>query len=90
VPRQSATSVVVMALATTLAGLIVALPAGVLVGAFIWRRVAERSALIGHVHYPWIALASVLPFGIAIALALVALPARRAGRDRILYNLRPE
>jgi hypothetical protein len=90
VPRQSITTVVVMALATTLSGLLVALPVGVLVGAFIWRRVAEGSALLGHVHYPWIALASVLPVGTAIAVALVALPARRAGRDRILYNLRPE
>jgi hypothetical protein len=90
VPRQSVTSVVVMALATTLSGLLVALPVGVLVGAFIWRRVAEGSALLGHVHYPWVALASVLPLGTAIAVALVALPARRAGRDRILYNLRPE
>jgi hypothetical protein len=79
-----------MALATTLSGLLVALPIGVLAGAFIWRRVAEGSALIGHVHYPWIALASVLPIGTAIAIALVAVPARRAGRDRILYNLRPE
>jgi hypothetical protein len=90
VPRQSATSLVVMALATTLSGLLVALPVGVLVGAFIWRRVAEGSALLGHVQYPWIAFASVLPVGTAIAIALVAVPARRAGRDRILYNLRPE
>lgn len=90
VPRQSATSVVVMALATAVSGLLVALPLGVLVGAFIWRRVAEGSALLGHVHYPWIALASVLPVGVATAAVLVAIPARRAARDRILYNLRPE
>ncbi|HUP73341.1 MAG TPA: FtsX-like permease family protein [Acidimicrobiales bacterium] len=90
VPRQSATSVVVMGLATTLSGLIVALPIGAIVGSLIWRRVAEGSALLGHVHYPWITLALVLPIGTAVALALVAIPARRAANDRILYNLRPE
>jgi ABC-type antimicrobial peptide transport system permease subunit len=90
VPRQSATSVVVMALVTTLSGLIVAVPFGVLVGAFVWRRVAEGSALLGHVAYPWITLACVLPVGVAIAVVLAAIPARRAAHDRILYNLRPE
>ncbi|MEO6373540.1 MAG: ABC transporter permease [Acidimicrobiales bacterium] len=90
VPRQSATSVVVMALATTLSGLIVGLPFGVLVGAFVWRRVAEGSALLGHVQHPWIALACVLPVGIAVAVVFAAIPARRAAHDRILYNLRPE
>ena len=90
VPRQSATSVIVMALTTTLTGLVIALPAGVLVGSFVWRQVAEGSALIGHVARPWIAVAAVLPIGAAVALSVAAVPARRAGRDRILYNLRPE
>ena len=90
VPRQSATTVFVMAVAATLSGLLVALPFGILIGAFIWRRVAEGSALLAHVHYPWIALAAVLPIGIAVAVVLAAVPARRAAHDRILYNLRPE
>ena len=90
VPRQSATSVVVMALTTALSGLVIALPVGVLAGTFIWRRVAEGSALIGHVDHPWIAVAAVLPIGALVALAVATVPARRAGRDRILYNLRPE
>jgi ABC-type lipoprotein release transport system permease subunit len=90
VPRQSATSVIVMALTTALLGLVVALPLGVLVGTFVWRQVAEGSALVGHVDHPWVAVAAVLPVGVVFALAVAAVPARRAGRDRILYNLRPE
>jgi hypothetical protein len=90
VPRQSATSVVVMALTTALSGLIIALPFGVLVGTFVWRCVADGSALIGHVDHPWIAVAAVVPVGAVVALAVAALPVRRAGRDRILHNLRPE
>jgi hypothetical protein len=90
VPRQSATSIFVMALTTAVSGLVVALPLGVLVGTFVWRQVAEGSALIGHVNRPWLAVAAVLPAGVLFALAVSARPAYRVGRDRILDDLRPE
>jgi hypothetical protein len=90
VPRQSATSVFVMALTTALFGLLIALPLGVIVGTYVWRQVAERSALVGHVDRPWLAVAAVLPVGVLFALTVAAVPARRAGRDRILDDLRPE
>ena len=89
-PRQSVGSVVVMALTTTLTGLVVALPFGIVGGRFVWRRVAEGSALISHVSYPWILIATIVPLGLVVAFALAAAPARHAGRDRIVHNLRPE
>jgi hypothetical protein len=71
-------------------GLLIALPLGVIVGTYVWRQVAERSALIGHVDRPWLAVAAVLPVGVLFALTVAAVPARRAGRDHILDDLRPE
>ena len=87
VPRQSATSVIVMALTTALSGLVIALPVGVLAGTFIWRRVAEGSGLIGHVDHPWVAVAVVLPIGAVIALAVATVP--RATRRTRSHPLQP-
>ncbi len=68
--------------ATTLAaiGLLVGIPAGVLVGRIAWRLVANHFGVLATANVPVLAVAFVIPAVFVVANAVALLPARAAAR----------
>ena len=88
--RQSATTVIVMALAIAAVGVLLGLPLGVAVGATLWRLTAEGAFVLSDPHVRWAYL--VLPALGAVVVALLAAswPARQAARQTPATQLRAE
>jgi Na+-transporting methylmalonyl-CoA/oxaloacetate decarboxylase gamma subunit len=78
--RQRASTVMWQAWALTFAGVVIGVPAGMLIGRWLWRVVASR---IGSVQPPAVglsALALVVPIAALVATAVALVPARMAAR----------
>ena len=89
VRRQVATTVVVHALVFGVVGLTIGLPLGYGVGRQAWRAVATSHGFAADVLVPaWVA--SLVPGGLAVILAVAALPARAAARTPSADLLRAE
>jgi hypothetical protein len=78
--------------ATTLAaiGLIVGIPVGLVVGAFIWRQVASGLGIAPTADVPTLALFVVIPCAVVAVNLLAFFPARAAARTRPAVALRAE
>ena len=66
-PRQARVSIVWQGIAITVAAIVIGVPAGVLIGRVVWKRVADGVGALDLVSIPWFAFA-VIP---AVALAAV-------------------
>lgn len=89
-PRQCRTAVITQATVTALFGLLVGIPLGIALGRTVWRAVADYTPL----QYvapaaAWI-MAIAIPSTLVLAIALAALPGRRAARLRVTQVLRAE
>jgi hypothetical protein len=78
--------------ATTLAavGLVLGVPAGLVIGRSAWAFVARRLGIDDHVPVPWLAIALAVPAAFVVANLIAAVPARRAARIRPALVLRSE
>ena len=79
-PRQSATTLLVMAATVALVASLLAIPLGVAVGSSVWRVVAEGAALLGDPDVRWPVVLAVVPATLLVGLAVALVPARRGGR----------
>ena len=89
-PRQAAAAVRWQGMATAVAGLVIGLAAGVLIGRVIWRHLATTIGVVVDVRLPaWapiVAVAGVL----LVVLAVTAFPSARVRRARPAELLRSE
>ncbi|MFN8034318.1 MAG: FtsX-like permease family protein [Acidimicrobiia bacterium] len=87
---QTKAAVAWQASALSLAGIVIGVPIGVLLGRLVWARVADAFGLATDPAWPWIVLALVVPVTLVV-VNLVAWPlARRAARVRPARILRTE
>jgi hypothetical protein len=88
--RQSAATVLVMAVAIVAVGILVGIPLGVAIGSTLWRITAEGAFILSDAHVRvW---SVVLPAvgALVVALAAAAWPARQAARQTTAAHLRAE
>ena len=78
--------------ATTLAtvGLVVGIPAGLIVGTFAWRLVADGLGVAPVVAIPWLAVLLTIPGALVLVNVTALLPARAAARTLPAVALRSE
>jgi hypothetical protein len=78
--------------ATTLAavGLVVGVPAGLVIGRSAWAFVARRLGIDDHTPVPWLAITLTVPATFVVANLIAAVPGRRAARIRPAVALRSE
>jgi hypothetical protein len=87
---QSAGAVATMAATTAAVGLVIGLPAGVVGGRVLWRTIARTVHVGADVALPALAIGVIVPAAIAGAIAIAAVPARRAARLSPAVLLRTE
>lgn len=87
--RQVRATLSVQALALAVVGIVVGIPVGVAAGRWLWRLVGDRLDVVVRPVVP-AAVALVVPATLVIAVALAALPARRAAAVRPAEVLRTE
>jgi predicted lysophospholipase L1 biosynthesis ABC-type transport system permease subunit len=88
--RQIRATVAWQASTVAAVGLVIGIPLGLLVGAYVWHRVADELGVSTDRTWPVLAIA-VLCVGALLAVNLIAaLPARRAARTRPAVVLRSE
>ena len=78
--------------ATTLAsvGLVIGIPAGLIVGQFVWRRVADGLGIATTAAIPTLALLITIPAVLVIVNLIALVPARAAANTRPAIALRTE
>jgi ABC-type lipoprotein release transport system permease subunit len=78
--------------ATTLAavGLVLGIPAGLVIGRSAWAIVARRLGVDDHIPVPWLAITLAVPAALVVANVIAAIPGRRAARIRPAAVLRSE
>ncbi len=84
------TSVRVQSVATMVAAVVLAVPAGVIVGRALWRAFAERLGVVPDPSGAWLPIAGVVVGGLLLAVLAAELPARLAARARPAEGLRSE
>jgi predicted lysophospholipase L1 biosynthesis ABC-type transport system permease subunit len=89
-PRQVGGTVFTMAGTTVVVGLLVGVPLGLGLGRVAWQQTAAAIGLAGDVRVPTTLLLGLVPAAFAGALAVAALPARRAARLSPAAALRAE
>ena len=80
--RQLAATVRWQAGATVLAGLIVGVPSGVIIGHVLWRQFAQQLDVVPQPSTPFATIAAISVAAIIVALVAAAIPARAARRVR--------
>lgn len=88
--RQLRASVLVHAVATMLASLLIGIPIGVGAGRLAWRVFASQLGVVTGPSTPRSALVATIAGGVAIAVAAAVVPARAAARARSVTALRSE
>jgi hypothetical protein len=88
--RQAGRAVIVEALALTVAGLVVGVPAGVIVGRAVWRSLVANLGAVADPRWPWLLLGVVVPAAALLAASLSWWPARRVRRVSPAAALRVE
>ncbi len=76
--------------ALTVAALCLGIPAGILCGRVAWRIFAVQLGILPTVVVPLVALAVLIPAGLALAVAVAAVPGESAARARPADILRSE
>jgi hypothetical protein len=78
--------------ATTLVavGLVLGIPAGLVIGRSAWAIVARRLGIDDHIPVPWLAITLAVPAALVVANVIAAIPGRRAARIRPAAVLRSE
>jgi ABC-type antimicrobial peptide transport system permease subunit len=71
-------------------GLVVGIPLGLLVGTFLWRRVANQLGISGDPTWPVLGVLVLIPAAIVAVNLIAAVPAARAARTRPAVVLRSE
>ena len=71
-------------------GLAVGIPLGLLVGTFVWRRVANQLGISGNPTWPVLGVLVLIPAAIVAVNLIAAVPAARAARTRPAVVLRSE
>jgi ABC-type lipoprotein release transport system permease subunit len=89
-PRQAAAAVRWQGLTTAVAGLVLGLAAGVLIGRMIWRNLATTIGVVVDVRLPWWAPIVAVAGVIVVVLAVTAFPSARVRRARPAELLRTE
>ncbi|HEY3673435.1 MAG TPA: ABC transporter permease [Acidimicrobiia bacterium] len=88
--RQVRSTVAWQATTVAVVGLLVGIPLGLVVGGYVWHRVADELGVSTGRAWPWLAIA-LLAVGALLAVNLIAaFPARRAARTRPAVVLRSE
>ena len=88
--RQAERAVLVEALALAAAGLVVGIPAGVIVGRAVWQGLVGGLGAVADPQWPWVLLVVVVPAAAVLALALAWWPAQRVRRISPAESLRTE
>jgi putative ABC transport system permease protein len=88
--RQTATSVVVMALAIVAIGVLVGVPVGMAIGATLWRVTAAGAFVLSDASFRWQLLIVPVLGSVLIALVAASIPARQAARQSPAVGLRSE
>ncbi len=88
--RQSATTVLVMALAIVAVGILIGIPLGIAVGSTLWRLTAEGAFVLADARVLWWSAALPALGALVVALAAAAWPARQAARRTAASHLRAE
>ena len=89
-PRQVDRIVAWQATMLAVAGTVVGAPFGILLGRFVWTRLADAYGVGTDTAWPWITMAIALIGTVVLANAIAWLPARRAGRRPVVETLRAE
>jgi putative ABC transport system permease protein len=76
--------------ALTVTALCLGIPAGILCGRVTWRIFALQLGILPTVVVPLVALAVLIPAGLALAVAVAAVPGESAARARPAEILRSE
>ena len=85
--RQVITTAVAQSLAIAVLGLVIGIPAGVIVGRAVWSGLAGDLGVIDPASTPWVLLVLVVPVTVAIAALVAWPPGYRAARARPIDNL---
>ena len=88
--RQAERAVLVEALALAAAGLVIGIPAGLIVGRSTWQALASDLGAIADPQWPWLLVVVVVPAVAVVALALAWWPAHRVRRTSLAESLRAE
>jgi hypothetical protein len=89
-PRQVDRIVAWQATMLAVVGTVIGAPLGVLLGRFVWQRVADAYGIRTDTAWPWGAMAIALVGTVLLANVIAWLPARRAGRKPVVETLRTE
>ena len=89
-PRDRRTTMTVMAVATAVVGVVIAVPVGVFVSASVWRRVIDGAGLVFHFVVPVIALLLLAVVVVAIGIATASLQAARLRQSQVMNLLRED
>jgi ABC-type antimicrobial peptide transport system permease subunit len=71
-------------------GTAVGAPLGILLGRFVWTRIADAYGVRTDTAWPWITMAIALTGTVLLANVIAWLPARRAGQSPVVQALRTE
>ena len=88
--RQTAVSVVVMALAIVAIGVVVGVPVGMAIGATLWRATASGAFVLSDAYFRWELLLLPVLGAVVIALVAATIPARQAAAQSSAEGLRAE
>ena len=89
-PRQVDRIVAWQATLLAMVGTVIGVPIGIVLGRFVWARVAHAYGIRTDSEWPWIAMTIALFGTVALANAIAWLPARRAAQRPIVEALRTE
>ncbi len=88
--RQIRRSVALQAVVITMVGLVLGLPAGLVVGRASWRLMVTDVGVVDDPTQPWALLVLVVPAVLVLSVAVAAVPAWGSGRRRPAAILRAE
>ena len=88
--RQTAISVVVMALAIVAIGVLVGVPIGIAIGSTLWRATASGAFVLSDAYFRWELLLLPVLGAVVIALVAASIPARQAAAQSPAEGLRAE
>ncbi len=88
--RQLRATVAWQASTVAAVGLLLGIPLGLLVGGFLWRRVADEIGVAPEPTWPVLAIALLVAGALVAVNVIAAVPARRAARTRPAVVLRSE
>jgi predicted lysophospholipase L1 biosynthesis ABC-type transport system permease subunit len=89
-PRQVDRIVAWQATMLAVVGTVIGAPLGIVLGRFVWTRVADAYGLRTDTAWPWIAMAVALFGTVMLANVIAWLPGRRAGRRPVVETRRTE